>query len=42
VKQKFAAKVPESEERFDAEMEGEAPAPAADELDPIEEALKTL
>ncbi|CZQ98952.1 YtxH domain-containing protein [Trichococcus ilyis] len=42
MKQKFAAKVPESEERFDAETEGEAPAPAADELDPIEEALKTL
>lgn len=42
VKQKFTAKVPESEECFDAETEGEATAPAADELDPIEEALKTL
>ncbi|PTQ85477.1 YtxH-like protein [Trichococcus patagoniensis] len=42
VKQKFAAKVPEAEERYDAEIEGEAAVPATDELDPIEEALKTL
>ena len=40
VKQKFAAKAPEAEERFDAETE--APVTEVDELDPIEEALKTL
>jgi gas vesicle protein len=40
VKQKFAVNTPEAEERFDAETE--APVTEVDELDPIEEAMKTL
>ena len=40
VKQKFAAKAPEAEVRFDAETEAQAT--ESDKLDPIEEALKTL
>ena len=40
LKQKFAAKGPEAEVRFDAETEAQAT--ESDKLDPIEEALKTL
>ena len=40
VKQQFASKAAEAEEKFDAETE--APVTEVDELDPIEEALKTL
>jgi hypothetical protein len=40
VKQKFAAKAPEAEVRFDAKTEAQAT--ESDKLDPIEEALKTL
>ena len=40
VKQQFASKAAEVEEKFDAETE--APVTEVDELDPIEEAMRTL
>jgi hypothetical protein len=40
VKQQFASKAAEVEEKFDAETE--APVTEVGELDPIEEAMKTL